>query len=701
MFGNRKMYKRGLADAMQAYEGFSEKQQAALEKLRQDVNSGGKRLEDALTGMGDELNGIYQYLNSREKATLYRLEASLDLKDLEEPEQQLLLAVLYQLADDEGERLTDHQRAFIRSIQRYMGITNPQTSADLTAVCDIDSLDVQKAFLRVTLEFFYLQEGEEITEEQEDFLSNFSVNKRQANIIENSVSRLYNAMSAEGIAEKYGYVVDEEESVQESDPSTWEEYTISSSIQIGKGETVVHKGKILHINAEINCNGKLLFENCQIHYAESRQSKGQIKLGESGSIDFVACTIECHAYISPKENDDGEWDLSRCSLVQAKTGNSVAVLFTGCSFVNCCQLVLGADTNVEQCVIRNPGPALFYNITNLTLSHTKIFLNEIPAFVPTDDLNEYTPSIIQVEILKMTQCETIGVLNDDKTIDKPDFIRISGKIRFSSTKETINDVSEFSVEHCLFHDIDQTIIQVNPGASCAIRRSAFERCTKSREIRAFNSHGYLCGNFYMINCRFDDCGSITLRSLSKHASIITLCQFNGAAKNGTILIYGSNEGGLLVYDSEFNNWPGRKLGMLEKDDGFTNEAMITLERSWSTDHSVMDCVFQSIHAEDQYIISGQCYDKTKSTFAAVENCKFIGCSSNKSEFVPRQCGYTAELFRGIIVYRTKMTPAISISGCTGLEHRRGETASQVNIVPRTCGPSPESIVGPTEPVGLD
>lgn len=34
MFGNRKMYKRGLADAMQAYEGFSEKQQAALEKLR-------------------------------------------------------------------------------------------------------------------------------------------------------------------------------------------------------------------------------------------------------------------------------------------------------------------------------------------------------------------------------------------------------------------------------------------------------------------------------------------------------------------------------------------------------------------------------------------------------------------------------------------------------------------------------------------
>lgn len=461
MFGNRKMYKQGMIDAMQAYAGFSEKQKAALEKLRQDVESGNKRLDDALAGLGDELNGIYKYLNSREKAALYRLESSMDLKDLEEPEQQLLLAVLYQLADDEGDRLTDNQRAFIRSIQRYMGIANPQTSADLTAVGDIDSLDAQKVFLRVALEFFYLQEGEEITEEQEDFLSNFSVNKKQASIIENSVSRLYNAAGAEGIAEKYGYVAEEEAqyaSGQNSDPTTWEEYMISSSVQIGKGETVILKDKIVHINAEITCDGNLDFKNCQIHYAESRQNKGRIKLRGSGVVNFSGGTIECHAYIPPKKNSYRDWDLSGYSLVQAETGNSTAAWFSGCSLINCCQLVLGVETiMMEQCLITNPGPALFYNTEYLNLTYTRIFLNEIPAFVPTDGLDDNALCVIQMKDLEMKQCEVSGGLSDGESIKKPAFINITGKIAYEDEDE--NDVKEFSIEHCLFHDIDQTLIR--------------------------------------------------------------------------------------------------------------------------------------------------------------------------------------------------------------------------------------------------
>ena len=59
MFGNKKMYKKGLADAMQAYEGFSEKQKAALEQMRREVDNGNKKLEDALAGLGDELKKLH------------------------------------------------------------------------------------------------------------------------------------------------------------------------------------------------------------------------------------------------------------------------------------------------------------------------------------------------------------------------------------------------------------------------------------------------------------------------------------------------------------------------------------------------------------------------------------------------------------------------------------------------------------------
>lgn len=214
MFGRKKMYKKGLADAMQAYEAFGEKQKAALEHMRKEVQDGNKRLEDAIhdavEALGGNIQGLYDHLNSKEKAALYQLNTPTDIKNLQEEEQRYLLAVLYQLADDEGEEVTSYQQAFIRSIRRYLGITNPQAWADLTAIENVDSIDSQKAILQVVLEFFYLRDNEEISDDQEEFLSYFSVNRKQAEAIEVRVGRFFNAMGAQGIAEKYGYVPEEE-----------------------------------------------------------------------------------------------------------------------------------------------------------------------------------------------------------------------------------------------------------------------------------------------------------------------------------------------------------------------------------------------------------------------------------------------------------------------------------------------------------
>ena len=70
MFGRKKMYKKGLADAMQAYEAFGKKQEAALNQMREEVRAGQKKLETALTDLGEEIYGIYDYLTSQEKAAL-------------------------------------------------------------------------------------------------------------------------------------------------------------------------------------------------------------------------------------------------------------------------------------------------------------------------------------------------------------------------------------------------------------------------------------------------------------------------------------------------------------------------------------------------------------------------------------------------------------------------------------------------------
>ena len=58
MFGKKKMYKKGLADAMSAYQDFGTKQEEALAAIREEVRKGKKQLEDALFWFGRG-NGWY------------------------------------------------------------------------------------------------------------------------------------------------------------------------------------------------------------------------------------------------------------------------------------------------------------------------------------------------------------------------------------------------------------------------------------------------------------------------------------------------------------------------------------------------------------------------------------------------------------------------------------------------------------------
>lgn len=251
MFGRKKMYKKGLADAMQAYEGFGKKQKEAVEKIREEVRLGRETLETAIKSFGEDLNGVYEYLDSEEKAALYRLSTPLDIKELGDEEKRLLLAMLYHLANEEGSlKITPEQQGYLRSVQRYLEITNPQTETDLSAIEGIDSLEVQKVFMQVALEFFYLQEGDELSADQEEFLNTFSVSGKQAVFVEGQVSRLFNAVGPQGLAEKYGFMPEIEEPEQE---------------QEGMAQNCDSRSDFVALREEL---ADRIFGNKEIHYAE-------------------------------------------------------------------------------------------------------------------------------------------------------------------------------------------------------------------------------------------------------------------------------------------------------------------------------------------------------------------------------------------------------------------------------------------------
>lgn len=202
---SKKDYKKGMADAMSAYEAFGEKQEAAIRYVGAEIEKTAGKVDK----LGGKIGEIADYITDKEKAELYKLNTPVDIADLEDAEKRILVAVLYQLSADEDE-VTEEQQNYVRAVQQYLKIYNPQTEIDLEAVENIEDISAQKAVLQAALEFFRLgTHPEELTEEQEDFLDCFQVNRRTRREIEGYIDAIVEAVGIQGLSEKYGFVANQ------------------------------------------------------------------------------------------------------------------------------------------------------------------------------------------------------------------------------------------------------------------------------------------------------------------------------------------------------------------------------------------------------------------------------------------------------------------------------------------------------------
>ena len=199
---SKKDYKKGMADAMSAYEAFGKKQESAIRHIGAEVEKTAGKVDK----LGGRIGEIADYITDQEKAALYKLNTPVDIADLEDAEKRILLAVLYQLSADEDE-VTEEQQNYVRAVQQYLKIYNPQTEIDLSAVENIEDISTQKAVLQSALEFFRLgTHPEELTEEQEDFLDCFQVNRKTHREISGYIDAIVDAVGIQGLSEKYGFV---------------------------------------------------------------------------------------------------------------------------------------------------------------------------------------------------------------------------------------------------------------------------------------------------------------------------------------------------------------------------------------------------------------------------------------------------------------------------------------------------------------
>lgn len=228
MFNSK--YKKGMADAAKAYEAFGQKQEAVLDKILEEVRRGNRSMEDALNEIGGNVDNLYDHLQSKEKAELYTVYTPFNIKDLGSQEKLFLVGALLRLTTDKEPN--ENQQNYLRSIQRYLDIKEPPFGTDPLMIENIEDIPAQKAILQAVMEFLRLQDGDSYdeTELQQEFLDAFSVNSKGRKAIIEQVEMLYNATGAMGLAEKYGYVVEDPELPMEQTITDNAKYSISKEV---------------------------------------------------------------------------------------------------------------------------------------------------------------------------------------------------------------------------------------------------------------------------------------------------------------------------------------------------------------------------------------------------------------------------------------------------------------------------------------
>lgn len=203
-------YKKGMADAAKAYEAFGEKQEAALNHILEEVHQGKKSIEGDISALNDNLDGLYDHLKSKEKANLYTIHTPFDIEKLGNQERQFLVGALLKLTTDRTPN--EKQQNYIRSVQKYLGVKELSAVDNLSAIESIEDIPSQKAILQTILEYLRLQDGDgyDETELQQELLDAFCLSNKVKNEIIRHVEVLYAATGAQGLAEKYGYVPEEE-----------------------------------------------------------------------------------------------------------------------------------------------------------------------------------------------------------------------------------------------------------------------------------------------------------------------------------------------------------------------------------------------------------------------------------------------------------------------------------------------------------
>lgn len=220
----RKDFNKGMEAGAKPFEEKFKKQEQAFKNSTSEINR-------KIDGINDVTDEIIKDLNSIEKKRLYDLNTIVDISELGNDEKELLIAVLYTLADM-TDYVTAYQQLFLRSVKKYLKAKTVQTLTSLSVIENVENINDQKAILQTVMEFLFLENANhDYLDEYEDIFDYFSVNKKGIRELQGAIDTIYNATGLQGIAEKYGYEAEGTKNSKDHDEDDFPEYDGSDILE--------------------------------------------------------------------------------------------------------------------------------------------------------------------------------------------------------------------------------------------------------------------------------------------------------------------------------------------------------------------------------------------------------------------------------------------------------------------------------------
>lgn len=596
-------YKQGYADSMKAHEDFLKKQEAATQHIAGEM----AKVGEDVGRLGEKISGITDYITDQEKVELYKLNAPVDIAELEARDKELLWAVLYQLANDEDE-ITEEQQNYLRAVQNYIGVKDAQVES-LDVIEEINDVDTSKAILQAVLEFFYLgTHFGDYTEKQTDFLDLFNVNPKGRKEILNHIETIVKAVGIKGLAEKYGFVPApepemESENMQREpgcsvDPAELQDVSIDTILSIPEGETVTYRNKRICVKSYISCDGTLEFINCIIEYG-GELGGNVLTVNSNGNVRFDYCSFDVSgkkdSYFICCEEE------SSCEITNS--------LLDNCSFFLISNYH-SSELVVKRCFIHNPKEHTIGTLQYSQIKDTKILFSKC------------------YQKIEGTVFFLTGIV-ENCVIECSEDARVGGATIFMSIKKY-----GLTFNHCSFARLGGCI-----SGAAVVKNCAFTECggviTNTSEISdcIFQGGTSLVDSVYTIrDSQFIGCRNsiIDLYCCKDDPTYrISYCTFSSLESSGNIF-----EGAIMI-------------------------------RGEPNAHChVEHCIFTGITLKGKYysLIASSVQKKLKQPFVEIHECTFKGCTAEREDNVIVEP--YAKLTK--ILGKIDFTRTISISKCAGL-----------------------------------